>query len=116
MQQNPIHKKYFQYHLLLIAVSAALFLNNCFSTLDGKMAHEKIQSVSLGGISLDYKNDDGIENHPAVVFTDNFEDATVGAYPAKWDNAWGSGRITADGEGVHHGNQGLEFKILAKRI
>lgn len=69
------------------------------------------------GLAANYPGDVGIDQHPAVVFADGFEDLNDvvldgGAYPQagnRWDNAWGLVRVTRDPENVHGGRQAIEI-------
>ncbi|MBM3946998.1 MAG: hypothetical protein FJ315_06330 [SAR202 cluster bacterium] len=69
------------------------------------------------GLAANYPGDVGIEQHPAVVFADGFEDLNDvvldgSAYPQagnRWDNAWGLVRVTRDPENVHGGRQAIEI-------
>jgi len=59
--------------LLVIAVLAVLAI------VDGRP-----QAQTSGGISAMYPGDVGIENHAAVVFTEQFEEGSIGAISPRW--------------------------------
>jgi hypothetical protein len=69
------------------------------------------------GLAAKYPGDIGIEEDPAVVFADGFEDiedvvmdTSTYAQPGKrWDNCWGIVRITRDPANVHSGRQAVEI-------
>jgi len=69
------------------------------------------------GLAARYPGDAGIEKDPAVVFADGFEDieadVMAGSFEAqpgkRWDNAWGTVRITRDPSNVHSGRQAVEI-------
>jgi hypothetical protein len=69
------------------------------------------------GLAAKYPGDVGIDQDPAVVFADGFEDLEdvvmeTGAYEQKgkrWDSAWGVVRITQEPENVHSGRQAIEI-------
>jgi len=69
------------------------------------------------GIAAKYPGDLGIEEDPAVVFADGFEDIEDDTMSSsfekqkgkKWDNAWGTVRITQEPENVHSGGKAVEI-------
>jgi hypothetical protein len=69
------------------------------------------------GLAAKYPGDAGIEEDPAVVFADGFEDiedvvmdtSTYAQQGKRWDNAWGLVRITRDPANVHSGRQAAEI-------
>ena len=69
------------------------------------------------GIGAQYPGDVGIENDPAVVFADGFEDIEDGAIAEgterqkgkKWDSTFNRLVITRDPDNVHSGRQAVEI-------
>jgi hypothetical protein len=69
------------------------------------------------GIAAKYPEDQGIKEDPAVVLADGFEDieddvmatSTQAQKGKKWDNAWGTVRITREPKNVHGGRQAVEI-------
>jgi hypothetical protein len=68
------------------------------------------------GLAAKYPGDVGIEEDPAVVFADGFEEledvvmetTSHGQKGKKWDAAWGMIRITQEPGNVHSGRQAIE--------
>jgi len=75
------------------------------------------------GLAARYPGDVGIGDDAAVVFADGFEDIDdplleTTAYPqkgSKWDNAWGTVRITREPANVHSGRQAIEITHTGPR-
>ena len=75
------------------------------------------------GLAASYPGDVGIEQDPAVVFADDFEqieDVVIDTSPypqegKRWDNAWGLLRMTREPGNVHSGRQALEIRHAAPR-
>ncbi|MFC1541752.1 hypothetical protein ACFL50_04800 [Candidatus Latescibacterota bacterium] len=63
------------------------------------------------GIAANYPGDTGIDNDPAVVFTENFESYPNSTFTgtSRWSESWGEGaQIVRQVENVHAGEQALE--------
>jgi hypothetical protein len=69
------------------------------------------------GLAAKCPGDAGIEDDPAVVFADGFEELQdvvldTSPYPQpgrKWDTAWGIVHVTREPENVHSGRQAIEI-------
>jgi hypothetical protein len=63
------------------------------------------------GIAAQYPNDVGINNHPDVVLTEDFESAPEGPLPWQqpWDNVWGNVMVIRNAAYAHSGQQAIEI-------
>jgi hypothetical protein len=63
-------------------------------------------SPALRGLAWDFPADSGIDKHPAVIFTENFESGAM----KKWDNVRGSVVIT--NQAPHSGRHCVEMRMI----